>query len=148
MDNRGDSVVEYLLLLLGAVFIAAVIIVLLYAVSGMPLRGDSLCESVYRNGYTYEQVNFKNYCAEQKENSVIMHEIIYVDGEWHKAQDYIKATDGYIAKSEIRKLLDDEKVEFSNTTPRLNISRIPDYNTIITGTWKFKELDPRSDQGR
>ena len=106
---KEQSVLEYLMLLVGTVLIAAVVVVLLFNLTSF---GESFDENDCTgfSAFLHEMraVTFEGelYCVHSGgENILIFNRMVSYKGEIEPAKNFIETDNGLIRKSEIRKLV-------------------------------------------
>lgn len=103
MDRKGQGGIEYLLLLGGALLIAALVIMLLNGIFGPPgLNCEDLFDS---SDLEWKSIDFQHYCFSEDNGVLTLKQVIYIDDDWKKASDYIETEKGYISKEEIRRVV-------------------------------------------
>ncbi len=103
VDNKGQGALEYLLLLFGAVIIAALVLALLSNFPDRPGLFD--CDFIPGNLKTIT-TGGEWYCVEDYEEDVsTWYKLVKYKGEWKPASDFIEIEGGLIPKDEIKDLI-------------------------------------------
>jgi len=109
MNNKGQGALEMLLVLGGAVLIAAVVIAMLFSLSGESGNSDlkEICEDKFGPNLVKvsQSVGSNTYCKVSDEEADHYYYYRKYNDEWHPINEFIEVDNGYVHKSEVERVL-------------------------------------------